>query len=156
MLVIRADQFNFPLLLHVAGAMLLVATLIVAAACLMLAWRQSDPASAASLIRYAFRTMLYAVLPSYLLMHVAAEWISSREGYNGDVTPPSWIDLGYALADGGGLLLLISIILTGIAARRAGRSPSVAGWLVRAGTVLALLVLVLFGIAIWAMTAKPT
>ena len=37
MLVIRADQYNFPLLLHVAGAMLLVATLIVAAACLVLA-----------------------------------------------------------------------------------------------------------------------
>jgi uncharacterized membrane protein len=155
MLVIRADQYNFPLLLHVAGAMLLVATLIVAAACLVLAWRQSDPTAAASLIRYAFRTMLYAVLPSYLLMHVAAEWISSREGYNGDVTP-SWIDLGYALADGGGLLLLISIILTGIAARRAGRAPSVAGRLVRAGTVLALLVLGLFVVAIWAMTTKPT
>ena len=99
--------------------------------------------------------MLYAVLPSYVLMHVAAEWVSSREGYNGDVTP-AWIDLGYPLADGGGLLLLISIILTGIAARRAGRSPSVAGGLVKAGTVLALLVLVSFGVAIWAMTTKPT
>jgi hypothetical protein len=155
MLVIRADQYNFPLLLHVAGAMLLVASLIVALACLVLAWRQSDPPAATSLIRFGFRTMLYAVLPSYVLMHVAAEWIASREGYNGDVTP-SWIDLGYALADGGGLLLLISIILTGIAARRAGRSPSLGGWLFRVGTGLAVLVLVLFGVAIWAMTTKPT
>src|ERR1043165_9660910 len=139
MLVIRADQFNFPLLLHVAGAMLLVGSLIVALACLVLAWRQSDATAATSLIRFGFRTMLYAVLPSYVLMQVAAEWIASREGYNGDVTP-SWIDLGYGLADGGGLLLLISIILTGIAARRAGTSPSLGGRLVKAGTVLALVV----------------
>jgi hypothetical protein len=155
MLIIRADQYNFPLLLHVAGAMLLVASLIVAVACLVLAWRESDATSAASLIRFGFRTMLYAVLPSYLLMHVAAEWIGSREGYNGN-DAPSWIGLGYGLADGGGVLLLISMILTGIAARRAGRSPSLGGWLVRAGTALAVVVLVLFGIAIWAMTTKPT
>ena len=51
---------------------------------------------------------------------------------------------------------LLFIVLTGIAARRAGRSPSVAGWLVRAGTVLALVVLGLFVVAIWAMTTKPT
>jgi hypothetical protein len=155
MLLIRADQYNLPLLLHVAGAMLLVATLLVAAACLVLSWRQSDPISAAALIRYAFRTMLYAVLPSYFLMHIAAEWISSREGYGGN-DDPGWIGIGYGVADGGGILLLISIILTGIAARRAGRSPSVAGWVVRIGTVLALLVLVLFGVAIWAMTTKPS
>jgi phosphoglycerol transferase MdoB-like AlkP superfamily enzyme len=88
-------------------------------------------------------------------MHGAAEWIADKEHLNGDVTP-SWLDTGYTTADGGGVLLLISIILTGIASRRAGRAPSTAGVMVKIGTVLSLLVLVAFGIAIWAMTTKPT
>ncbi len=154
-LAIRPDSWNFPLLLHVGGAMLLVASLVVAAVCLVLAWREQEAASAAALIRFAFRTMLFAVLPSYLLMHGAAEWIADKEHLNGAVTP-SWVDTGYTTADGGGVLLLISIILTGIASRRAGRAPSTAGVLVKIGTVLSLLVLVAFGIAIWAMTTKPT
>jgi len=49
------------------------------------------------------------------LMRVAAEWIRSKENYGGD-DDPAWIGIGYITADLGGLLLLISIVLTGLAA----------------------------------------
>jgi hypothetical protein len=155
MLTIRPDSWDFPLVLHVAGAMVLVGSLVLAAICLVQAWRSQEPTEAAAFIRFAFRTMLFAVLPAYLVMHGAAEWVASRENISSD-NPPSWIDHGYSTADGGGILLLISIILTGIASRRAGRAPSLAGGLVKVGTVLALIVLIAFGVAIWAMTTKPT
>ncbi len=68
---------------------------------------------------------------------------------------PAWLGIGYITAEGGGLLLLISIILTGIGARRARRGGGPSNF-ARVGTVLATIVLAAYVVAVWAMCAKPT
>ena len=147
--LVRPDDWNFPLLLHVAGAMLLVGSLVTAAALLLLAWRGDSP----GLIRLGFRTLLIAAFPSYVLMRVGAEWINSKENIPDEA---DWIGIGYITADGGLLFLLISTILAGVAARRAGRRPGGGGTLGRVATVLTLIVLAAYVVAVWAMTAKPS
>jgi uncharacterized membrane protein len=147
--LIRPDDWNFPLLLHVGGAMLLVGSLVTVAALFLLAWRGDSP----GLIRLGFRTLLIAALPSYVLMRVGAEWINSKENIPDEA---DWIGIGYITADGGLVFLLISAILAGVAARRAGRNPGGGGTLGRFVTVLTLVVLAAYVIAVWAMTTKPS
>ena len=146
--LVRPDDWNFPLLLHVAGAMLLVGALVTVAGLLLLAWRGNSP----GLSRLAFRTLLIAAIPSYVVMRVGAEWINSKENIPDDV---GWISIGYIAADAGLLLLLISTILAGLAERRARREPGGGGTLGRVATVLTLVVLAAYVVAVWAMTAKP-
>jgi uncharacterized membrane protein len=147
--LIRPDDWNFPLLLHVGGAMLLVGSLVTVAALFLLAWRGDSP----GLIRLGFRTLLIAALPSYVLMRVGAEWINSKENIPDEA---DWIGIGYITADGGLVFLLISTILAGVGARRAGRHPGGGGTLGRVVTVLTLVVLAAYIIAVWAMTTKPS
>jgi uncharacterized membrane protein len=147
--LVRPDDWNFPLLLHVAGATLLVGSLVTAAALLLLTWRGDSP----GLIRLGFRTLLIAAFPSYVLMRVGAEWINSKENIPDEA---AWIGIGYITADGGLLFLLISTILAGVAARRGGRHPGGGGTLGRVVTVLTLVVLAAYVVAVWAMTTKPS
>ena len=144
---IRPDAWDFPLFLHVAGAMLLVGALVVVVATMAGALRRADGAEA--LAGLAFRTLLVGVLPAYVLMRAGAEWIASEEGVPGDV---DWIGIGYAVADGGVLLTIIATMLAWRAARRGAAGP---GGLGRAVLVLAGLLIVAYGVAIWAMVAKP-
>jgi uncharacterized membrane protein YkgB len=151
-LLIRPDSWNFPLFLHVAGAMLVTASLVVAVAALGLAWR-AEAEERAAITRFGFRTLLIAGIPSYFLMHGAAEWIVSRENIPSD-NEPGWVGLGYGMADIGGILMLLATILAWLGARRL-RSGGGAG-LAKSATVLATLVVAMFVVAIWAMTTKPS
>jgi hypothetical protein len=146
---IRPDAWNFPLLLHVLGAMLLVGTLVLAVSALFGAWRDGN----AALVRLGYRSLLLGVLPAWIVMRVAAEWIASKE----DLTDSnaSWIGIGFTTADAGLLLILISIVLAGLAARRARRPESSGGGFGRASTVLVSVLLIAYLVAIWAMTTKP-
>jgi hypothetical protein len=148
---IRPDDWNFPLLLHVLGAMLLVGGLTTAVISFWLGWRRDTT----TLSRLGFWSLLAVAFPSWWLMRIGAQWIYDKEGFSGD-EDPGWIGIGYITAEGGGLLLLISIILTGIGVRRMRRAegdrPST---LVRIGAVLATVVLAAYLVAVWAMTAKP-
>jgi hypothetical protein len=63
--------------------------------------------------------------------------------------------VGYITADLGGLLLLISVVLAGVGARRLARPDGGSTILARSAGALALLVLALYLVALWAMTAKP-
>ena len=148
--LIRPDSWNFPLFLHVLGAMTLVGALVTAACALLLGWRRDT----VTLTRVAFRTLLLAGLPAFIVMRVAAEWIRSKENYGGD-DDPAWIGIGYITADLGGLLLLISIVLTGLAARRLTRTGSGTSTLGRAGGAITLVLVLAYIVAIWAMTTKP-
>ncbi len=151
-LLIRPDSWNFPLFLHVAGAMMVTTSVVVAVSALVLAWR-ADGEERAALTRFGFRTLLIAGIPSYFLMRGAAEWIRSRENIPSD-NAPGWVGDGYATADLGGILILLATILTGFGLRRL-RGGGGAG-LAKTGTVLATLVIALYVIAIWAMTTKPS
>jgi hypothetical protein len=150
-LIIRPDSWNLPLLLHVGGAMAFVASVTVAAVALVQGWRTSDP-SAASLKRFGARTLLYAAIPSYAVMRIAAEWIASREHLeNSNAT---WLGDGFLAADGGGILLLIATIVANVAVRRAPDSGL--GKLAKVGASLSLILVALYIFAIWAMTTKPS
>lgn len=145
---IRPDAWDFPLLLHVLGAMLLVGALVLAASALVLARRDGS----AALLRLGYRSLLIGALPAWIVMRGAAEWIADKEGLTGDEVP-SWVDIGYSIADTGLLLLLISTVLAGLAVRRAGTGGG--GGLNQASTVLVSLLLIAYLVAIWAMTTQP-
>jgi heme A synthase len=147
---VRPDSWNFPLLLHVLGAMVLVALLAVAAVVLSAALRSDDRAAA---LRLAFRTLLIGAIPAYLVMRVGAEWVASKE--NLEDADFAWINIGYSVADGGLLVLIVMTVLAGIASRRAKRGGTPSG-LVRWANGLALLLIVAYAVALWAMATKPT
>jgi hypothetical protein len=144
---VRPDSWNLPLLIHVVGAMLIVAVLVTVAA-LLLASRRGD---GAALSRVGFRVLLWAGIPSFLMMRVGAELIAAEA----DVSDESaWIGIGYITSDLGLLLIIVSTVCAGIGARRLARAgggervTAVAAW-------LTLAVLAAFVVAIWAMTTKP-
>ena len=89
-------------------------------------------------------------------MRLAAEWIASKEGWNDAEGQPTWIDIGYVTAEGGGLLLLLSVILAGFGSRRlAGDERGARHGLVRVSTVLAVVLVIVYVITTWAMAGKP-
>jgi hypothetical protein len=150
-LIIRPDSWNLPLLFHVGGAMALVAAVSVAAVALIQGWRTSD-GTAAGLKRFGARTLLYAAIPSYFVMRIAAQWIESREHLGN--SNAAWLSDGFIAADAGGIVLLIATIVVNLAVRRdpeAGLGP-----LARVGTGLSLVLVALYVFAIWAMSTKPT
>jgi hypothetical protein len=153
--VIRPDDWNFPLLLHVLGASLLLGALIAALTAQLLAWKRRAPADVLPYARLSFRTLLFVAIPAWFLMRIPAEWVASK-GWD-DVEPaPAWLDIGYMTAEAGGLLLLISVILAGFGSRRLGQSNGERGaTLVRVATVLVVLLVIAYVITTWAMSAKP-
>jgi hypothetical protein len=151
-LLIRPDSWNFPLFVHVAGAMVVTAAVVAAVGALVLAWRATGEHRAA-LTRFAFRTLLFAGIPAWFVMRIGAEWIYSKE-YSGD-NDPSWVGIGYAIAEPSGLLILIATILTYLGARRL-RSGGGGGGMAKVATVLATIAVAFFVVAIWAMTTKPS
>jgi hypothetical protein len=149
---IRPDSWNFPLFLHVLGAMVLVGSLVAAAVTLLLGWRRD----AAGWTRLGFRTLLFGALPAYIVMRVGAQWIESKEGFGDD--EPAWLGIGYITSDAGALLLLISLVLTGLAARKLRRDTAPAdgtSTLGRIGAAIVIVLIAAYVVAIWAMTTKP-
>ena len=146
---IRPDNVNFPLLVHVLGATVLVGGLTTAFIAQLFAWRREEP-GATAFTRLSFWSLLLAALPGWIVMRVGAEWVYSREGWDQVDNEPDWLGIGYITAEPGLLLLLISLVLAGLSMRRGS------GTLARIATVLTTVMLVAYVIAIWAMTAKPT
>ena len=150
---VRPGEQNLPLFLHVLGAMVLVGSLVLAIASLGGAAR----AGGAPVTRLAFRALLLGALPAWIVMRGAAEWIASKEGYSGDRTP-SWLDVGYIVAEPIALFLLIALLLSGLSLRRLDRGGGGGGGggLLRAAAVLTALMLAASLVAIFAMTTKPS
>ena len=148
---VRPDAWNFPLFVHIAGAMALVATLIIAGYSIRIARTRGDQPAA----QWAYRTFGRGVLPAYLVMRIGAQWIASKE--NVENSDDAWVGIGFIVSDLGFLLLLIGIILTGLAARKAKAGNSVAGSTgLAVATALTGVLVAAYVIAIWAMTTKPT
>jgi hypothetical protein len=149
---IRPDSWNYALFLHVLGAAVLVGALVTAGTALVLSWRENRDAA---FTRFAFRTLLFVAVPAWFAMRIGAEWIYSKENWADVPNEPDWLGVGYLTADLGGLLLLISVVLAGVGARRLARPDGGSTILARSAGALALLVLALYLVALWAMTAKP-
>jgi hypothetical protein len=139
----RPDDWNLPLFLHVLGAMVLVGALVLVAVALA-----SDRDGA---LRLAFRTLLIAVIPSWIVMRVSAQWIADEEGLVDADPVPAWVDIGFITSEGSFLLLIAATVCAGIAARRAR-----GGGLRTAVIVLVTISLAAYIVAIWAMSTKPS
>lgn len=148
--VIRPNEWELPLFIHVLGALALVGALAFSAVVLFSAWRDRSEAN----VRLALRSLTLSVIPSWLVLRVSAEWIGDKEGYSDLDEPPDWIDIGYIVADAGFLLILIPTLLAWAALRKA-RAETRPGATVSIAAVLIALALVANLIALWAMTAKP-
>ena len=147
--VVRPDSWNFPLFLHVLGAMILVGGLLTGASSLAFARGE------ARFLRFGYWSLLAVSLPGWILMRAGAEWIASREGWTKSGVPsPTWLDIGALLADLGGLVLLVSLIVGGIGVYRLREGKG--SGLLRATLVLAILLLGAYVVAVWAMTGKPS
>jgi hypothetical protein len=145
----RPDSWDFPLFVHILGATVLVGGLLTGASTILYA--RGD----VRFFRLGYWTLLAVALPGYIVMRIGAEWLYAK--YE-DVVPegvddPTWISIGYIIADLGALLTLIALIVGGIGVRRLkdGRGQG----LVKAAMVIAWLVLAAAVIAIWAMAGKP-
>ena len=144
----RPDTWNWLLLLHVLGAMVLFGGLLAGVTTLFSA--RSD----ARLLRLGYWSLLAVALPGYIAMRIGGELLFSKEE---DVIPDlddrAWIGIGYIVADVGALLLLISLILGGIGVRKL-RTGGGAG-LLKATAGISTLILVAARVDVWAMSAKP-
>jgi hypothetical protein len=137
---IRPDDWNLALFVHILGAMALVGAL----ALVLVALAVRD-------LRLGFRSLLLGVVPGWIVMRGAAEWIAEKEKVN-DIDPtPEWVDIGYSVADPMLLFIIISTVCAGLAARRQST-----GALRTTALVLVGLMLVASFVAVWAMTTKPT
>ena len=147
---VRPDSWNFPLFVHVLGAMILVGGLLAGASTLLFARGDTR------FLRLGYWTLLAVALPGYVMMRIGAQWIYSKEGWDdlpAGVDDPTWIGIGFIVADAGALLVLIALILGGIGVRRL-RNGGGAG-LLKAAMVIAWIVLAAALVAVWAMAGKP-
>jgi hypothetical protein len=146
---VRPDDWNFPLFVHVLGAMILVGGLVTGAAAL--AFAKDD----AKLLRLGFWALMLVSFPGWIIMRIGAQWIASKEHLNNlpDELVPTWLSIGSLVADAGGLVLVVTLIIGGIGVRRleAGKSSG----LLRATLVLSVVLLAAYVVAVWAMAGKP-
>jgi hypothetical protein len=134
----------WPPFLHVLGAMTLVGALLTVMLVSWVAWRRPD---IAVLRRTAWTTLIAVALPAYIVMRLAGQWIYSKEGFSGN-DDPTWLGVGFGVADAGLLLLLITI---GAAFWWLRSGKPVAGRIV---AVLSAVYLVLLAVAWLAMSGK--
>ena len=151
---IRPDSWNYALFLHVLGAMVLVGALVTAVTAQLLGWKRSVAGESLTYARLSFRTLLIVGIPAWFAMRIGAEWIYSKEGWSKVPSEPSWLGVGYITADLGGILLLVSAILAGFGSRRLARTDGGVSNLSRSAGILAIIALVAYLVAVWAMSAK--
>ena len=145
--VIRPDEWELPLLVHVLGATILVGGLVSSAGVLVFA--RGD----ATLLRLGYWSLLAIALPGWIVMRVGAAWIADESGWADVSDEPTWLQLGGAIADLGGLVLLVALVVGGIGVYRL-RTGNGSG-LLRVTLVLALVLVAAYVVAAWAMAGKP-
>jgi hypothetical protein len=146
---VRPDSWNFPLFLHVLGAMILVGGLVTGASALAFARGE------ARLLRLGYWSLLAVSLPGWVLMRIGAQWIYSKEGW-GDVPDkvrPGWLGTGVFIADVGGLILVVSLVAGGVGVYRLREGKG--SGLIKVTLVLSLVLLAAYVVAVWAMAGKP-
>ena len=146
--IIRPDSWNWALLVHVGGAMILVGALLTAGTASMMMRRDAT----GTLAVFSYRMLLWVGLPGLIIMRAGAAWIYDKEGYSGD-NDPTWLGIGFLTADVGALFLIISLVLGGIGLRRFRRGGG--DGLLRTAGIIALILLAAYVITVWAMAGKP-
>jgi hypothetical protein len=142
----RPDSWDFPLFVHIVGATILVGGLLTSGSAL--AFAKGD----AKLLRLGYWSLLAVSLPGYVIMRIGAEWVYSK-GWDEVDDAPTWLDIGFSIANAGALVLLIALIVGGIGVYRM-REGKGAG-LLQVTMVLAFVMLAAYVVAAWAMAGKP-
>ncbi len=167
--LIRPDSWNLPLLIHVGGATILVGGVLTGASALYYA------RGSARLLRLGYWSLLFVALPGLILMRIGAALIWNK--YNPDqsflwaVVPHrddvTWIKIGGTVADFGGGLLVLALILGWFGVRRLEggsddfltKVPVVSKMsseqLLRITMYISLVLLAGYVFAVWAMAGKP-
>ncbi len=146
--LMRPDSWNFPLLVHIVGVVLLVGGVVTAAS--LLGFARGDT----RLLRLGYWTLLAVALPGYIVLRVGAEWIYSKENLDDLVDDPAWLSIGFIVADLGALLLLASLIIGGIGVYRMRDGKGT--WLLKATLALSIVIIAAGLVAVWAMAGKPS
>ena len=144
--VVRPDEWNLPLFVHVLGAIVLVGGVMTAAGAL--GYARGNVA----LLRAGYFSLLAVALPGWILMRVGAQWIYDEEGFEGG-EEPTWLAIGWLTADPGGALLLAALVAGGVGIRRLGDGRG--SGLLRTTLVISVILLAAYVVAIWAMSGKP-
>jgi UDP-N-acetylmuramyl pentapeptide phosphotransferase/UDP-N-acetylglucosamine-1-phosphate transferase len=144
--LVRSNDVDIALFVHVLGAMVLVGGLLTAATAGLVGWNDET----ARLRRFSYMTLLCVALPGWIVMRVGAEWVYEKESYDKLPSDPTWLGIGFSVADIGGLLLLIALIVGAIGYwRRTDR-------MLKAASVISVLLVAAYIVAVWAMGAKPS
>jgi hypothetical protein len=139
--LVRPDSWNFPLFLHVLGAIAVTGATAAAFAGALSAARWPW------LRGIVARTLLLAVFPAWILMRFAGQWIDSKEDIPGD---PGWLGVGFIVGDAGLVLLVVAMILAAVSVRKPERRWPNSTVAVLTGIYLAALL-----VAMFAMSGKP-
>jgi hypothetical protein len=149
---IRPDEQSFALLLHLVGATVVFGALLASATSILLSRGDTR------LLRLGYFSLLLVGLPGLILLRVAGQWLYQLESWDklpSQIDEPTWLSIGFIVADLGGILFLAALLLGGIGVyrMRSGRGGAV---LVKATTVASLVLIVGYAVAVWAMTGKPS
>jgi hypothetical protein len=145
---IRPDEQNFPLLLHVAGAAVLVGGLLTGGS--LLAYARSD----LKFLRLGYWTLVAVALPGLVIMRIGAQWIYTKQGWDEEgVDEPAWIMIGGVTADIGGAIFVLSLIAGWFGLRRIGEGRG--SGLLKGTMWVSIVLLAAYVVAVWAMAAKP-
>jgi hypothetical protein len=146
---IRPDDWDFPLFVHVLGAMILVGGLLSSAS--VLAFARDEVRS----LRLGYWALLAVAAPGWIIMRIGADRIYTEEGWDDipDDDQPGWLGIGFLAADVGGPILLLSLVLGGVGVYRLREGKG--SGLLRVTLVLALILLAAYIVAVWAMAGKP-
>jgi hypothetical protein len=148
---IRPDDQSFALLLHLVGATVVFGALLASATSLALAHGETR------LLRLGYFSLLLVGLPGLILMRLAGEWLYRLQNWDDlpdQLDEPAWLRIGSIVANWGGLLFLLALALGGVGVYRLRQGRGGAG-LLRTTMVIAIILIVAWVVAVWAMTGKP-
>jgi uncharacterized cupredoxin-like copper-binding protein len=148
---IRPAGQDFPVLLHIVGATVVFGALLTSAISLALARGEIR------LLRLGYFSLLLVGLPGLILMRLSGQWIYQKQGWDDlpdQLKDPTWLKIGFIVADGGAILFLLALVVGGIGISRL-RSGKGGEGLLKVTMICALVLALAYVVAVWAMTGKP-
>jgi hypothetical protein len=149
---IRPDDQSFALLLHLVGATVAFGGFLASASFLALARGETR------MLRFGYYSLLLVSLPGLILLRLAGEWLYRLENWNklpDQFGQPTWLQIGFTVADWGALLLFLALAVGGVGVYRLRAGKGGAG-LLRVTMGIALILILAYAVAVWAMTGKPS
>jgi len=150
---IRPDIQSFALLLHLVGATVVFGALLASATSLLLA--RGD----ARLLRLGYFSLLLVGLPGLILLRLAGQWLYQLQRWDelpAQFSRPAWLQIGFIVADWGGVLFLLALALGGLGVYRLRHGKQGATLLLQTTMVSSLILILGYVVAVWAMTGKPS